>query len=248
MKKTTAPSPDEIASAALARLQQMADPAKAAAVQRYFKETVRSFGVAVPEVRRLASEVFSLVKETWTLEEAVELCHLLLSRPELEAKALAVVVLGRFRRQFYPGLLPIFKRWLENDYLANWASVDLFCPDCIGTMIERYPELSLEIQTWAFHPNRWVKRGSVVSFIKLAKNPEFLPVIYQIAASLFPVKDDLIHKAVGWLLREAGKTDPSQLEAFLLNNGPRVPRTTLRYAIEAFPAEKRRHLLSATKK
>ena len=60
-------------------------------------------------------------------------------------------------------------------------------------------------------------------------------------------KEDLIHKAVGWLLREAGKVDRDRLEAYLLAQGTRLPRTTLRYAIEKFPQEDRKRLLEATR-
>ena len=70
---------------------------------------------------------------------------------------------------------------------------------------------------------------------------------YAIAESLFKYPEDLIHKATGWMLREAGKPDPARLEGFLLKHGPKIPRTTLRYAIERFPPEKRKTLLEKTK-
>jgi 3-methyladenine DNA glycosylase AlkD len=117
----------------------------------------------------------------------------------------------------------------------------------MGAFLERYPAYVERIMAWACHPNRWVKRASLVSFIKLARKTEFLPAIYEIAASVFPVDDDLVHKANGWLLREAGKADAARLEAFLLAHGPAVPRTTLRYAIERFPEAKRKAILQKTK-
>ena len=63
---------------------------------------------------------------------------------------------------------------------------------------------------------------------------------------LHPDKEDLIQKAVGWLLREAGKVAPEKLEAYLLANGPAIPRTTVRYAIERFDDTTRKSLLTAT--
>jgi len=81
----------------------------------------------------------------------------------------------------------------------------------------------------------------------LARKPGFLPAIYEISASIFPVDDDLVQKANGWLLREAGKADAARLERFLLEHGPAVPRTTLRYAIERFPPARRKALLLETK-
>jgi 3-methyladenine DNA glycosylase AlkD len=248
MKKAARLEPRQVARLALARLRKMSDPIKAAGAQAYFKDTVKCFGVAAPVLRSLAGELFASVKGAWTLDDAVELCRLLLPRPELEAKAVAILVFERFKKDFHPGLLPVVKGWLEKDWLDNWASVDVFCTASMGALIARHPEVADELKRWAFHPNRWVKRASAVSFIKPAKNPEFLPVIYEVAASLFPVDDDLIHKAAGWLLREAGKTDPKRLEAFLLRHGPAVPRTTVRYAIERFPEPKRRRLLELTRR
>jgi 3-methyladenine DNA glycosylase AlkD len=68
-----------------------------------------------------------------------------------------------------------------------------------------------------------------------------------VARQLHPDSEDLIQKAVGWTLREAGKTDMDRLERYLIRHGARIPRTTVRYAIERFPPEKRRSLLVATK-
>ena len=74
-----------------------------------------------------------------------------------------------------------------------------------------------------------------------------LDLVYEIAKRLHADREDLIQKAVGWALREAGKTDPARLERYLRANGASIPRTTLRYAIERFPEAKRRNLLLATR-
>jgi 3-methyladenine DNA glycosylase AlkD len=126
--------------------------------------------------------------------------------------------------------------------------VDVLCPNSVGALLEKYPDLVEAIKNWVKSPNRWVRRASIVSFIKLAKNPGYLDAIYEITRSHFADADDLIQKANGWLLREAGKTDMVRLEEFLRLFGPSIPRTTLRYAIERFPESKRKALLLATQK
>jgi 3-methyladenine DNA glycosylase AlkD len=70
---------------------------------------------------------------------------------------------------------------------------------------------------------------------------------YRIATRLLDDDEDLMHKAVGWLLREAGKSDMERLAEYLLTKGPRMSRTTVRYAIERFPKDERKRLLEATR-
>lgn len=235
------------AARALAGLRALADPRRAAAVQRYFKDSVVSFGVASPAVRRLAGELYAAASRDWTVEDAVALADLLFPRPELEAKSVAALVLLRFHRDFPAALFRKTRQWLERDLLDNWASVDIFCPQALGTLLARYPELLTAIEAWALHPNRWVRRASLVAFLKLVKKEEYLDAAYRMAARHFDTRDDLVQKAAGWLLREAGKRDMLRLEKFLLASGPALPRTTLRYAIERFPGPRRRELLERTR-
>lgn len=241
-------TPRQAAALAVARLRALTDPVRAAQVQKYFKETVRTYGVSSAEVRALALEIYSLIRPSWTVAEAMTLCDLLFPARELETKGVAAVILARFKRDFPRSLFGRVKGWLAADRLDSWASVDVFCPEVMGALVLKYPDLAPKVAAWAAHPNRWVKRASAVSFLKLAKRPEHLAMIYRVARSLFGVDDDLIEKANGWLLREAGKADEGRLERFLLACGPAVPRTTLRYAIERFPAAKRRALLVRTRR
>ncbi len=240
-------TPQVIARKARAALRAKADPVRARGAERYFKNTIKCYGVAAPDVHALSAELYRLVKAAWNYGDAIDLCDLLVRDPELEAKAVGTLVLCRYKKAFTPALFSRVKAWLAADRLDNWASVDTFCTDGMGAFLERYPVYVEKIKAWAFHPNRWVKRASLVSFIKLARKPGFLPAIYEISASVFPVDDDLVQKANGWLLREAGKADPARLERFLLEHGPAIPRTTLRYAIERFPPARRKALLLETK-
>ena len=97
--------------------------------------------------------------------------------------------------------------------------------------------------------NRWTRRASAVTFIIPLRKGEFLDIAYEIATVLIRDKEnDLVQKGNGWMLREAGGADQGRLERFLLEHGPETPRTTLRYAIEKFPPEKRAQLLAKTKR
>jgi 3-methyladenine DNA glycosylase AlkD len=100
---------------------------------------------------------------------------------------------------------------------------------------------------WARHRNMWVRRASAVSLIPSVRRGLALDLAYGVARTLRPDPEDLIQKAVGWMLREAGKADARRLDRYLRANGPRIPRITVRYAIERFPPAKRRALLNTTK-
>ncbi len=213
-------TPQAIARQALKKLRAMADPERARQVQKYFKETVRSFGISSPAVRAMAAELYGSIKKEWHYDQALALCAILFPRPELEAKAIAALILARYKKEFPSRLFGQVKEWLAKNYLDNWASVDTFCPEIMGTLLLAYPALVKEIKNWPKHPNRWVKRASIVSFLKLTKKEGFLDIIYEQATTLFPVEDDLIHKANGWVLREAGKRDMPRLERFLLTARP----------------------------
>lgn len=240
-------TPKKMARFWIERLRERADPARAASAQRYFKDTIVCFGLTAPQVRELAAEAYGMIKETWGVKEAVEFCGRMLADRHFEVKAVGILVLEGFRREFPKSLFFEVKRWLLADNCDNWATVDTLCPKSVGALLEKYPDLVATIKSWTRSPNRWVRRASLVSFLKLAGKPAFLDPIYEVSASVFADADDLIQKANGWLLREAGKADPARLEEFLLANGPAIPRTTLRYAIERFGEAKRRTLLSATR-
>jgi 3-methyladenine DNA glycosylase AlkD len=109
------------------------------------------------------------------------------------------------------------------------------------------PELAARLRVWSRDRNMWVRRASIVGLIPLARRGHSLDLVYEIAKRLHVDQEDLIQKAVGWALREAGKTDPARLERHLRANGAAIPRTTLRYAIERFPDARRRALLRDTK-
>ncbi len=241
------PDPETLARSSIANLQSLADPRRAAGQHRYFKEQVAFLGLTSPQIKEIEAEIWEKVRGAWGFSDAVAYAEAMLSREFHEIRALGLLILLRFRKDFPPSFSGRIRRWLRADRLDNWALVDVFCPDALGPLLENNPGFVKEIKTWTDDRNRWVKRASAVSFIKLARRGKHLDAVYEIAVRLFPVDDDLIHKATGWLLREAGKTDRPRLRLFLLKHGPAIPRTTLRYAIEHFPEAERKILRTRTK-
>ncbi|MCK7483015.1 MAG: DNA alkylation repair protein [Candidatus Moduliflexus flocculans] len=168
-------APQDIARKARAALRAEADPVRARGAERYFKDTIKCYGVAAPDVHALAAELYGLVKADWTVRRRGRA----LRHPGPRSRAR-----GQGGRQpsscagsrstsrppSSPGSRP---GWPPTGSTTGPRSTS-FCTDGMGAFLERYPAYVEKIKAWAFHPNRWVKRASLVSFIKLARKPEFL--------------------------------------------------------------------------
>jgi 3-methyladenine DNA glycosylase AlkD len=244
-------NPDVVRAAARARhaLKQMAQPAGDFDASRYFRGSgdLGFYNVGTSVTRGLARSIHMKYRDVWTVDDALAFAETLIADRHLEVKSVGIEVLARYRREFRPALLPICKRWLARNHSANWATTDAMCGALIGPLMVAHPELGPRLRVWSRDRNMWVRRASIVGLIPRARKGESLDLVYEIAKRLHADREDLIQKAVGWALREAGKTDPARLERYLRANGASIPRTTLRYAIERFPEAKRRNLLVATR-
>jgi 3-methyladenine DNA glycosylase AlkD len=238
------------ARAAKRALAQLARPTGTFDAARYFRDAtgLGFYNVGTARVRAMARAIAARHKSDWTVRDAWAFADALITDKHLEVKGLGIEVLARFRRQFTPALLPAWKRWLAANHSANWATTDAICGLLIGPLVAAHPALASEVSRWAGHRNMWVRRAAIVGLIPLARRGGALDILYRTARTLHADQEDLIQKAAGWALREAGKSDMDRLERYLRENGPRIPRTTVRYAIERFPQRRRRELLASTRR
>jgi len=141
------------------------------------------------------------------------------------------------KNQLYKIYISSFK------YINNWDLVDVTCPHVIGKhLIDKDRSI---LYKWSKSDDLWTKRIAIVSTFSFIRQND-LEDTFKIAEILLQDKHDLIHKAVGWMLREAGKRDLEKEEIFLKKYYRDMPRTTLRYAIEKFPESKRQAYLKGT--
>ncbi len=239
-------SPSQAAEETLKLLRQKANKAKAASYQRYFKESVNYFGLGAQGIRQIKQDLIAQIEESWTIEDAVRFCRAMIRDPHMESKGIGFQIVAHFVPEAPPELLTEIKRWLDRS-CDNWGLVDNLAPSVLAPLLDLHPDLIPEVVSWTDSPNQWVRRGAAVAFVPLVSKKKYLTTAYQIATRLFDDKEDLLHKAVGWLLREAGKQDMERLEQFLLKHSSKIPRTTVRYAIERFPKSDRKRLLEATR-
>jgi 3-methyladenine DNA glycosylase AlkD len=231
-------------------LAKLARPVGAFNAERYFRgdHGLRFYNVGTKPMRAFARSIYVANRDEWSVDQAMRLADQLIADPYLETKSVGIELVARYRRSFTPKLLPRWKRWLARNDSANWATTDAICGLLIGPLLVQHPELTAQMRRWASDRNMWVRRASIVSLIKpIATRTIPVDLAYNVSAALHPDEHDLIHKAVGWTLREAGKVDPARLERYLRANGASIPRTTVRYAIERFSDAKRRELLRVTR-
>ncbi len=248
-------TPRQLARRARAASREAADPRAAARQRSYFKpwekvhgtSTAEIYGIATPEVRRMERGLYQLVRKEWRYADAVEFCELLMRDRYIESKSMGLMLLARYRRHYPEALLRDVKRWLATNLCDNWAVTDQLSTQILSSLLDKFEALAATVESWNRSPNLWLRRASAVSFVKPAGKGRYLDHAYRSVTALLPDSHDLIHKASGWLLREAGKADILRLEKYLLEHGPAIPRTTVRYAIERFPKARRQMILQKTR-
>lgn len=222
------------------RLQSRGDPNRAQILQRFFKTGPGEYGegdvfvgLRVPEIRRLAREYQAL-----PLSLAVQL----LRSPIHEARLLALLIMVQaYRRSEAAQQEQICRVYLENTrFINNWDLVDLSSEHIVGPQIKHLGRDRL--QALASSPWLWDRRIAIMATFHYIKKGEFSETLW-FAELLLRDSEDLIHKAVGWMLREIGKRDQKVEESFLKIHYQKMPRTMLRYAIEKFPEDLRQRYL-----
>jgi len=226
-------------------LRATADPAKAEFYPRFFKagkgeyaEGDRFFGVVVPEQRRIAKRSHAL-----PMGQVARL----LASPVHECRNTALLILAeKVQRGDEEVAEEVYALTLKHvERINHWDLVDLAAPKLIGPRLLAHPERMPLLDEYAGSSNLWRRRIAVMSTFPFIREEKFRPTL-TLARRLRDDEHDLIHKAVGWMLREVGNRDRSELERFLERHASRMPRTMLRYATEKLPESRRRRYLGAT--
>jgi len=218
-------------------LKKRRDAEKANTLCRFFKtgkgdygEGDAFLGIKVPDQRMIVKKNLNA--------SYLELQELLNSKfHECRLTALLILV-----QKFDFEEEKVFKFYLKNlKNINNWDLVDLSCPKIIGKYL--YNKDRALLYKLASSNNLWDKRIAIVSTHFFIKNNDFEDTL-KISKILLNDKYDLIHKAIGWMLREVGKRDEKVLIDFLEKEYYNIPRTALRYAIERLSEEKRKYFLN----
>jgi 3-methyladenine DNA glycosylase AlkD len=221
-------------------LHALASPELVVLQQRFFKTGPGQYGegdvflgIKVPPVRALAKRHHDVALDTITA---------LLHSKYHEERLFALLLLMQFyERASDKDRIAAFDLYLGNtSHINNWDLVDVSSPHIVGRHLVDRPRKVLH--RMARSSSLWERRIAIISTFYFIRNNDFDDTL-NIAKILLNDEQDLMHKAVGWMLREVGKRDLVAEETFLLQHYHNMPRTMLRYAIERFPEQRRQQYL-----
>lgn len=230
------------AQQAVRELKAAADPALAAHAQRFFKTGKGEYGegdlflgMKTPVMKEIAKKY-----KTLPLTELEELLH----SKYHEARSLALNILTmQYPKASAEKKKEIAGFYLRNrKYINNWDLVDISAYKILGAYILETGDPSI-LYELAASGHLWSERISVISCCAMIKKGD-LKDIQKLAVHFINHKHDLMHKAVGWMLREAGKEDEKALLGFLEKYADKMPRTMLRYSIEKLTPEQRKYFMA----
>lgn len=227
-------------------LAALAIPKHASDLERFFKtgpgeygEGDQFIGVTVPQSRSVAKKFLHMPID--------ELQKLAKSKIHQERFVAELILLNYFEKTDDPTqrklFFDIFLDWLYAGYVNNWDLVDVVGSRFGGYLLDQKDPMNLLLKL-SKSKSLWERRTAIIftfAFIRVGRFTECLAIVDR----LIEDQHDLIHKAVGWMLREVGKRDVSVLRQFLTDYAETMPRTALRYAIEKLPESERKRWLAA---
>lgn len=226
-------------------LKRKGSPQKSKVYQGFFKTGKGEYGegdvflgVTVPDTRAIAQKYSDLGFEG--------IKRLLQSKIHEERLVAVLLLVHNFKKGTPKEQKAIYNFYLSSTrYINNWDLIDLSADKIVGEYVFGNPKQKAILSRFAKSRNLWERRIAIIATFQFIKHGEFEETL-KVAEILLEDTHDLIHKAVGWMLREVGNRSQETEEKFLRKHYKQMPRTMLRYAIERFPEQLRKAYLGGT--
>lgn len=225
----------------LHQLDSLKNPAKAKDFSWFFKTGPGQYGEGDQFLGIMTNPLREVISQFWS-ELTLADIETLLNNPYHECRSIAVSVLCRqFAKADLPQQQKIYDFYLTHtNRINNWDLVDISAPNIVGQyLLDKDRKILYQL---AKSDLLWDRRISIISTLTFIRNNQFTDTL-EISKLLFNDQQDLMHKAVGWMLREVGKRDQKVLTDFLDKYCLKMPRTALRYSIERFSSDLRQYYL-----
>jgi 3-methyladenine DNA glycosylase AlkD len=211
-------------------------------VQWFFKEEIKSHGWYTAPLRRAIRSCRREILREHDFKFLTEVANELFFGSVLEEKVAGVFLLEALDDQCGEREFRMFESWL--DRISSWADHDGLVHCLISPLVVAKPQRTKAVFRWAKSPDQWHRRAACVALIRGARANMFFPEIVKLSDSLLTDKDDMVQKGLGWLLREAAKSDAKRTVPYLMKIRRRAPRLVLRTACETLPQHTSKRILT----
>jgi 3-methyladenine DNA glycosylase AlkD len=220
-----------------ARLRAAGTAERAEGEKRYLKSELEHLGVGVPAVRR---EARAAGREVETREELLALVRELWAKPVHERRLCAALLLEARGELLEPGDLAELQRLVRES--RTWALVDPLAVKVTGRLLVAHPEAAPAVDEWAADEDFWVRRAALLSQIEPLRAGATFERFGRYADAMLEEREFFIRKAIGWALREAGKTRPDEVYEWLVPRAARASGVTMREAVKPLSERQREAL------
>jgi len=224
-----------------AALAPLGTPQRAAGSKAYLKSGLRFLGNDTATVRQEA-RTWGIAHPDWDIDTLCGLTEALWRREVFELRNFALVLLVKQAAELEPRHLPFLERLLRNSH--TWALVDEIAPRLVGPLLVRHPrEVGHVLDRWATDADFWIRRAAILSLLLPMRRGEGdWKRFARYADPLLADREFFIRKAIGWVLREAVKSEPDRVVAYVAARAGRLSGVTWREATRKLPALDQRRL------
>jgi len=231
---------DATVSALDEALRAAGDPERAIQEKAYLKSPVDHYGATVPAIRRAALAAVG-VEGALSRRRLLGVVRRLWASPVHEQRMAAVILLEEHADLLEPADLALVEKMIRGSF--TWAYVDGLAATVAGSLVERHPALSTELDRWAKDASFWVRRGAMLALMgPLRRGAGDWRRFTRYADAMLDEKEFFIRKAIGWVLRETSKKRPERVWKYVSARLARMAGLTFREAVKRLPAADRKTL------
>jgi len=202
--------------------------------------------INTPTVRAVGKRILKQLKTNGldSIDKLLDLCDALLATNAWPHRIIAFQWSFKFRKDFEPRHFRIFERWVKK-HVTGWGSCDDLCTHTVGYFILEYPQFIPKVKQWVNSDNPFVRRAAAVSFIYALRKGKLFGHVFDVADALLNDEDKYVLKGYGWMLKVSSKHYQDKIFEYVMENKARMPRLSLRYAIEKMPESLRKKAMAS---
>ena len=225
------------------RLCAAADPVRAEKASAFFPSRPSVLGTPSGFSRQVGGELARQLKADGDLQDVIAVAEELFRSGIMEEGACANELVGRFWRRLGPAQWEIFDRWMA--CFTCWGTTDSFCIKVLSQLVVRDGPPMERLREWARFEGVWHRRAALACLVRAARKATYVEELYELADMLLPDPEDMVQKAIGWMLKELCRGDVEATVSYLSSRRHQMSPRTLRHAAERLTLGQRARAVTA---